>query len=296
MSNELLLRRRMMMQSKKDNILTFTAAADNSSVKLAAVGSPTAISLEYKTRGNGWSPYTIGDVISLPRTGDYVKMRGVNDTFSIDNANYYKYFLTGSIAATGDVTSLQNNVGGAIALTPYCYANLFQNCDKLTQAPALPSTKLDRVCYASMFLNCVNLVQPPPSLPSIALAPYCYNAMFQSCNKLTQAPVLPATTLAENCYRYMFYGCKRITSHDVAMLNTSQQVFDNNSSCASFTIHAEIPPTISNYTIKGLKADCKIYVPYSVDHSILDAYKTAKHWSVRAEYMYELDENGEIPE
>lgn len=319
MSNQLLLRRRMMMQSKKDNILTFTASVANSSVQLTAVGSPSAVTLEYNN-GGGWLPYTVGDVISLPNVGDKVKMRGNNETFSGSSSNYYKFVIAGNVAASGDVTSLQNEIGGDIALTSNCYYSMFSGCSGLTTAPALPATTLASYCYRAMFTGC-NGLTIAPALPAVTLASYCYNGMFYSCKgltiastlpaitladgcynamfyrclALTKAPELPATTLADGCYNNMFQDCTSITSHDVATLNNSAGVFKNNSSCASFIIHANTQPTIASDTITGLKADCKIYVPYSADHSILNAYRTAQYWSDRAEYMYELDENGEVP-
>lgn len=39
----------------------------------------------------------------------------------------------------------------------------------------------------------------------------------------------------------------------------------------------------------------KIYVPYSEDHSILDAYKAATNWSAHASKMIELNPDGSIP-
>jgi hypothetical protein len=105
--------------------------------------------------------------------------------------------------------------------------------------------------------------------------------MFHGCTSLTQAPALPATTLAANCYDSMFSGCTQITSHHVATLNSSANIFANNSSCGSFTIDAETPPTISNNTISGLKADCAIYVPAAS----VDAYKAKQYWSARASYI-----------
>jgi hypothetical protein len=92
---------------------------------------------------------------------------------------------------------------------------------------------------------------------------------------------LPAATLADYCYQSMFQGCTKITSHHVATLNNSVNTFQNNSSCGSFTIDAETPPTISSSTITGLKADCIIYVP----SASVDAYKAKQYWSARAAYI-----------
>lgn len=105
--------------------------------------------------------------------------------------------------------------------------------------------------------------------------------MFNGCTGLISAPVLPATELAPFCYASMFYNCTRVTSHYVATMNNSENVFNKNASCVSFTIDAETPPAITANTITGLKADCIIYVPAGS----VDAYKAAKYWSARASYI-----------
>ena len=55
------------------------------------------------------------------------------------------------------------------------------------------------------------------------------------------------------------------------------------------------PPAIQSNTFLSTTSQLKIYVPYSADHSILDAYKTATNWTQFASRIYELDENGNIP-
>lgn len=48
------------------------------------------------------------------------------------------------------------------------------------------------------------------------------------------------------------------------------------------------PPTLSNSNaFSSMPSDCKIYVPYSADHSILNAYKTASNWSTFSSRMLE---------
>lgn len=50
-----------------------------------------------------------------------------------------------------------------------------------------------------------------------------------------------------------------------------------------------------NHVFYGASRIPYIYVQYSADHSILDAYKTAYGWSNYSDRMLELDENGNIP-
>ena len=49
--------------------MSFKATQDNSTIQLTQVGNPTPVSLEYLTTGS-WTPYTIGDTITLANVGD----------------------------------------------------------------------------------------------------------------------------------------------------------------------------------------------------------------------------------
>lgn len=56
-----------------------------------------------------------------------------------------------------------------------------------------------------------------------------------------------------------------------------------------------VPSTSSSNFMSSVPATAKIYVPYSSDHSILNAYKAASGWSSYASYIYELNQDGTIP-
>ena len=258
----------------KPKYLTFTAGAGGASVGFIvdSLGydipeTYTKPSLQYSTDGGKtWQDYDLqisedtSDATPIELAeGKSVMFKGVNESLSYyleENDDYLRVeaYIDGNVAASGDITSLLNGVGGDVAVQPYCFSNMFNGCTSLTHAPSLPST---------------------------TLADGCYNSMFGGCTGLTQAPSLPATTLGEGCYAYMFGSCDAITSYDVATLNDSPDVFVENTSCASLTIHAETPPTIDAETISGLPADCIIYVPAAS----VDAYKAAQYWSVRAAYI-----------
>ena len=342
---------------KRPKILTFTANEDDVSLAFFFNRSNAGdeqqnpnITFQKSTDGGlTWEEHTIGvydpddgdtsnlDIITLDE-GESVLFKGVNsENFTVgdpeeDGGVYVGFYLDGSAAASGDITSLINGVGGdatiqlmqfycmfygctgmtqaptlpATTLADFCYEAMFRGCTGLTQAPTLPATILAIGCYETMFRDCTGMTQAPtlpatvlanecysnmfngcmsltqaPALPATTLASRCYSSMFNGCTSLTQAPTLPATTLASSGYENMFSGCTGITSHDVATLNNSTNTFNNNSSCASFTIHAETPPTINNTTITGLKADCIIYVPAAS----VNAYKAAQYWSARASYI-----------
>lgn len=261
----------------KPKYLTFTAGVGGASVgfivDVSNVGSNelpetyTKPSLQYSTDGGKtWQDYDLqlsddasdATLIELAE-GAIVMFKGVNENLasyieSYENWVFARAYIDGSVAASGDVTSLLNGIGGDVAVPQYCYLSMFGNCAGLTTAPALPSTTLANNCYDNMFYGCTGLIE---------------------------APVLLATSLENGCYSSMFYGCENIQSYDVATLNISDDIFVDNNSCASLTIHAETPPEIAEYTIEGLPADCAIYVPAAS----VDAYKAAQYWSARAAYI-----------
>ena len=97
----------------------------------------------------------------------------------------------------------------ATTLSEGCYARMFSNCISIYEAPELPSTSLESDCYSFMFAACRALITAP-ELPALELEPYCYYNMFSACTALKAAPDLPATSLADGCYYAIFKGCTRI--------------------------------------------------------------------------------------
>ena len=207
--------------------LKFTANVDGSSVGFCCwsedyepvdMGKNMQYSID---GGETWQDYTIGlgaeNVVAINiDEGESVLFRGVNENLAyyLENEDDYiftKCVITGSIAASGDITSLLNGAGGDVSLPVYCYANMFKGCTGLTSAPSLPATTLANSCYGNMFKGCTGLTSAP-SLPATTLANRCYGNMFSGCTGLTSAPSLPATTLANSCYGIMFKGCTGLTS------------------------------------------------------------------------------------
>ena len=220
-------------QQGEANYLTFTAL-ENSTIRLNFFYNPSlmlefqqfldSIGIEYATSiTKGWENYFStggtadaenthiwhGKEITLQK-GDVVKFRGQNNKLS-DDSTYFFFSMTGSIDASGDVTSLNNRIGGDISMPSYNFINLFQNCTALKTAPSLPSTSLNPYCYKNMFGGCTSLTKAP-ELPATTLASNCYQGMFSACTSLTTAPSLPSTTLADYCYQHMFSNCASLTT------------------------------------------------------------------------------------
>ena len=215
--------------------LCFTAEEAGSTVAMAVNGTPTkGQAFEYSTDGTNWSVFTPGTTtITLTNVGNKVYFRGNNTTVSESSSVYYKFVMSGKIAASGNIMSLLDTTCKSTTISnKYCYYSMFRGCTSLTMAPALPATTLATYCYYRMFSGCKSLTTAPalpattlenscyygmfygcttlataPALPATKLASSCYAGMFRGCTSLTTAPELPATTLEDGCYQSMFYGC-----------------------------------------------------------------------------------------
>ena len=162
--------------------LCFTAEEANSTIKLTKNGDPMTVNLEYKLNDGSWNAYNIDDVITLANVYDEVYFRNTSSTttyFSKEGIGYYKFVMTGKIAASGDVTTLIN-INGTIDLNEAAFLWLFADCTSLTSTPKLPATTLTDNCYLSMFENCTNLIILP-DLPATNLTDCCYYHMFDNC-------------------------------------------------------------------------------------------------------------------
>ena len=211
--------------------LCFTAKADQSMLRLSQYGNPDSINLQTSTNGISWTPYNIGDVITI-NSGEkvYFKAVGSNGALASSPENYHKFDFIGEFEASGNVNSLleeDENTARTMSLEnrQFCYAYLFSGT-ALTTAPELPATTLAYGCYAMMFQGCTSLTQAP-ALPATTLADFCYYYMFENCTSLTQAPELPAYTLVDSCYAYMFQGCTSLDYISVGFDNWVQQTTDN---------------------------------------------------------------------
>lgn len=189
--------------------LNFTAEDNNSTVKLKMNGTLDT-SYEYSTDNIVWSPYTIGDTVTLTNAGDKVYFRGDNSSASFNFSNYMQFELSGNIAAAGNIMSILDKTMESTSVPNYGMYQLFSLCFSLTSAPKMPATTLGTNCYQYMFQNCTALTDAP-ELPATTLSGNCYQYMFQGCSSLTSVPALTATTLESRSYMGMFRNCTALT-------------------------------------------------------------------------------------
>jgi len=147
----------------------FKAVEAGSTIQLNKVGNPTDISLEYMYDGGEWTPYTIGDVLTLENVGDTVWIRKPDANIQIfgnDESNYHQFSMTGGISAEGSITFLNTRNSTSISLNSsrsYCYYKLFSGCSALVKAPILQiSSNANATSACSyMFEGCTGLTELP---------------------------------------------------------------------------------------------------------------------------------------
>ena len=218
--------------------LTFTAI-EPSTIKY----EPSRVaSAQYSYDKVNWD-YAYDITLNL-NTGDKVYFKGdIIDNHS--NSIYAKFIMTGKVAASGSVMSLQaGNPKDKTLKYHYEFYQLFRDCTSLVKAPELPATTLTEDCYSSMFLGCDSLTEAP-ELPAKTLAPYCYHYMFFSCNSLVTAPELPSTELSNYCYYDMFNGCTSlVTAPELHSTTLAEGCYYNMFyNCTSLTAAPELPAT-----------------------------------------------------
>lgn len=162
---------------------SFTLKVNNSTKKWDGT-------LEYFASDKTWTVWDGATVLSaVYDDGEYfLYLRGTKNTIITGNNTSFRWILHGSnIACIGNIENLLDYTivasGNHPTMADYCYYAMFQGCTVLTQAPALPATKLANNCYANMFLGCTALTQAP-ALPATTMAVNCYIAMFQGCTSL----------------------------------------------------------------------------------------------------------------
>lgn len=97
------------------------------------------------------------------------------------------------------------------------------------------------------------------------------------------------------------YNFQTIELHS-GVTQVGKQAFSYSRTIEKVISRAPTPPVVTakgRYDVEFLdynSGNLKIYVPYSSDHSILNAYKVAYGWSTYASQIYELNPDGSIPQ
>lgn len=113
------------------------------------------------------------------------------------------------------------------------------------------------------------------------------NYMFQNCFGLRTINITSnITSIGTSSFQY----CESLTklTFPSTLTSIAAQAFSACRSMEEYHFQSTAPPTLANTNaFTGIPSYCKIYVPYSADHSVLNAYKTASNWSTYADYIVE---------
>ena len=225
-----------------------------------------ATQLQYSKDKKTWTTITLSGTNRIPmNSGERVYFRNDSGSFNwyyIPADSFYTQIkCSNNHKVGGNINSLLDYNNYNVAITPYCFYELFYENEYLTDASELifSKTSLAIGCYSWMFNKCTSLTSAP-KLPSTTLAPYCYWGMFGGCTSLTTAPELPATTLEGSCYYAMFSSCTALTSAPklpatTLAISCYRSMFEY---CENLTTAPELPATtIARFCYESMFSGCK---------------------------------------
>lgn len=136
-------------------------------------------------------------------------------------------------------------------------------------------TRSFATCYS---LKSIVFPNGMSEIPSYAFSDCLYLKSVRLPNELT--------AIAERGFYYC-YSFKTFTIPDT-VTSIGAQAFFSCSGITEYHLKATTPPSLANTNaFNNIASTCKIYVPYSADHSVLNAYKSATNWSIYASKMVE---------
>lgn len=211
--------------------------------------------------------------------------------------------ISKNITENGVYNASGDNADGYSSVAVNVPDNLVAICNKT--ATELVSTEIINVpsflCASNNNLTTVNL----PNAVTLG------DRAFQFCQYLTSAVFSENATAIPTAF---LYNCSRLASFNIpSEVRTigneafrgcgfpvltfpakvtdigAQQYFGTSQGLATIIMLPSTPPTIKTNTF-FLSSGCRIIVPYSADHSILNAYKTATNWAAIADYIEEAAE------
>jgi len=212
-----------------------------------------------------------------------------NSVTAININAFYDCYSLASVAIPSSVTIISNNAfDSCSALTSITIPNgatsignyVFSGCSALTSI-TIPSSVTSIGNYAIQY--CYSLVSA--SIPNSVTSIGTY--AFRNCFSLVSASIPNSVT---SIGTYMFSNCYTLTSITIpsSVTKISANAFSSCYGMAEYHFLCTTPPSLANVNaFTSIPSDCIMYVPYSADHSILEAYQTATNWSTYASYMQE---------
>lgn len=172
----------------------------------------------------------------------------------------------------------------------YSYSGTFQGCSKLSQIENFDQN-VTRLCY-NAFANCTSLDVINLLQNSWNKITYINGMAFSNCDFGNRDICLSSlTSIWSNGLRNILNAGKIEIGPNLTSIDTYSFACSSSTS-GIFIFRGTTPPTWKSNLF--YYNTFPIYVPYSSDHSVLNTYKTT--WSSVSSRIFELDENGNIPE
>ena len=111
--------------------------------------------------------------------------------------------------------------------------------------------------------------------------------VLHGCHNLTSVTIPSGVTQISAGALDSCYGLTELTV-PASVTSIGASAFSNCFGIKEYHMQRTTPPTLSGSSaFTGIASDCVIYVPYSADHSVLNAYKSATNWATYASKMQE---------
>lgn len=256
------------------NWLCFTALEDNSSITFDMnLGTSDDYFYTLDTvHAYNWD----GSTINLDE-GESVYVFGVIDPSSRSRLGQFR--MTGTISASGDITSLFNKVGGEYNgyIYSYTFNQLFMDCTSLVKAPNLGCITTSNIptwntgqyarnIFDKMFYNTglTEIPRLPHITQSINNMLYMFDNMFGNCQSLTDVDLSYIDdTYWLACEDYgIFNGCQNITHIELPSLRQVTKFYQFKRTFKGITglesvdlSHLEYAPS-STYCMEECFKDC----------------------------------------
>lgn len=207
---------------------------------------------------------------------------------SIGSSLFYNCYSLSSVTIPSSVTS----IGSSVFYNCYSLSSItipsgvtiidgsaFYSCYSLSNI-VIPNTVTNIGSSAFNYCSALSSVIIPSSVTSIGSSAFSY------CSSLISVSIPDSIKSINN---KIFYYCSSLSSITIpdSVTSIGNSVFQGCFGISEIHILPETVPTLGTDAFKNISSDCIIYVPYSADHSILNAYKTASNWSTYASYMQE---------
>lgn len=186
-----------------------------------------------------------------------------NDIMNIGYYSFINSYSLSSITIPDGVKSIDDTA--------------FYNCYALSIIIPKSITTIGTYAFGSCQISNIII---PDSITTIA------SGTFSNCENLS------SIIISDNVISIgdqAFSVCRSLSSITIPkkVVSIGQGAFNACTGMAEYHLKPITPPMLGEEAFRNISSDCIIYVPYSSDHSILEAYKTATNWSAYASYMQE---------